>query len=175
MRFFKTITPFLAALFTKTTVATVMSAYSTRMINSVITRQQGLVSSGEVTSTLESGLIALSLQSWLSYYESSADTETLSNFTAYVEEMLATIAATEQFTNVSKTVSLPLDRLSVGQAIGNLGDAFSEGLDEEVHESSSTGGGGQRQLTENEVLALDTLNTSLALQNRNKYGGFWCA
>lgn len=171
MRSFQTITPLLASLLAKTTVAT--SAYSTRMINSVIARQQGLVSSGEATSTLESGLIALSLQSWLTYYELTADAETVSNITAYVEEMLATISATDDFTNITEAVSLPLDRLSVGQAIGDLDEVFSEGLGDEVHESPSTGGGGQRELTENEVQALNTLNTSLALQNRNQYGGFW--
>lgn len=173
MRSLKAITSFLTLLLAQTTVAAVTSAYSTRMINSVITRQQGLVSSGQVTSTLESGLIALALQSWLSYYESSADAETASNITAYVEEMLATISATEEFTNVTQSVSLPLDRLSVGQAIGNLESVFSEGLSEEAHQSPSTGGGGQRELTENEVLTLSMLNTSLALQNRNQYGGFW--
>lgn len=31
-----------------------------------------------------------------------------------------------------------------------------------------------RQLTMAEALALDTLNTSLAIQERNQYGGFWC-
>lgn len=174
MRSLPTITSFLALLLAHATVAAVSSTYSTRMIQSVITRQQGLVSSGQVTSTLESGLIALSLQSWLSVYESSADADVVSNITLYVEEMLATIAATKEFTNVTESVALPLDRLSVGQAIGNLESVLSEGLGEEVHESSSTGGGGQRELTENEVLALDTLNTSLALQNRNQYGGFWC-
>lgn len=174
MRSLKAITSFLTLLLAQTTVAAVTPAYSTRMINSVITRQQGLVSSGQVTSTLESGLIALALQSWLSYYESSADAETASNITAYVEEMLATISATEEFTNVTQSVSLPLDRLSVGQAIGNLESVFSEGLSEEAHQSPSTGGGGgQRELTENEVLTLSTLNASLALQNRNQYGGFW--
>lgn len=134
--------------------------YSTRMIQSVMTRQQSLVSSGAVTSTLESGLIALSLQSWLRYYDTN--TSTSSDISAYVDAMLATIAATQQFTNISQAVSLPLDRLSVGQAIVNL--------DDEDEGSSSTG---DRQLTENEVLALDTLTTSLTLQERNQYGGFW--
>lgn len=196
---------FLTALLLATnTVATVASAfsnnnvtttapYSTRMIASVITRQQGLVSSGAATSTLESGLVALAIQSWLSYYtsdsdlssstssssSSSADAETVYNFTAYVDAMLASISATEQFTNVSKTISLPLDRLTVGQAIGNLAGAYAYESEEDgslggqVHTSATSGGGGQRELTENEVLALDTLNASLALQNRNQYGGFW--
>lgn len=164
----RSFTPFALLAGAATTTAAAAAAlsspadqpYSTRMIQSVMTRQQGLVSSGAVTSTLESGLIALSLQSWLRYYDTN--TSTSSDISAYVDAMLATIAATQQFTNVSQAVSLPLDRLSVGQAIVNL--------DDEDEGSSSTG---DRQLTENEVLALDTLTTSLTLQERNQYGGFW--
>lgn len=169
MRSFTPFSLLLAGAATTTSAAAVLSSnaadhqqpYSTRMIQSVMTRQQGLVSSGAVTSTLESGLIALSLQSWLRYYGDNT-TSTSSDISAYVDAMLATIAATQQFTNVSQAVSLPLDRLSVGQAIVNL--------DDEDEGSSSTG---DRQLTENEVLALDTLTTSLTLQERNQYGGFW--
>lgn len=167
MRSLKLTTPFLAAAsFAQTITARNTSAYySTRMISSVMTRQQGLVSSGESTSTLESGLIALCLQSWLSDYQSTADSETVSNVTTYMEQIIATMSATEGFTNVTKSLGLPLDRLMIGQAITNLDDALEAGL--------GGGDGAHRELTQNEALALDTLNTSLALQHRNQYGGFW--
>lgn len=38
---------------------------------------------------------------------------------------------------------------------------------------NQTGASTHRQLTEAESLALDTLNASLTIQERNQYGGFW--
>lgn len=140
------------------------------MISSIITRQQALVSSGQVTSTLESGLISLAIQAWLSLYASSSSSsssptnpspETAANFSSYVSSILSAISVTEEFTNVTATARLPLDRLTVAQALAGL----ERGVENEAK---------QRQLTMDEAAALNTLNTSLAVQQRNQYGGFWC-
>lgn len=170
------------------------SAWSTRMIASIISRQQGLASSGEVTSTLESGLISLGIQSWLGLYASSStssdDQTTASTFASYVDAVLQGVSATAAFTNASAAAQQPLDRLTVAQAIAGLErePVRFDGGDEEGGEGGLTqpgietggtngveGGGGGRQLTADETLALSALNESLAVQERNQYGGFWYA
>ncbi|KAJ4423226.1 hypothetical protein N0V82_002087 [Gnomoniopsis sp. IMI 355080] len=103
--------------------------YSTRMLSSIILRQQGLVSSGQPTSTLESGLIALAIQSWLSLY-ASPTTSTSTNgqsqnglsgtFSDYVDSVLASLSTTASFTNVTQAALLPLDRLTVAQYDGTV-------------------------------------------------------
>jgi len=90
------------------------SPFSTRMIQSIIGRSQGLVSSGQATSTLESGFISLAIQSWASLYGSPASEEH-ANFTSYVDAILAAVSAQDTFLNVTKTALLPLDRLTVAQ------------------------------------------------------------
>lgn len=137
------------------------------MISSIITRQQGLVSSGQVTSTLESGLISLAIQAWLSLYASSSSStstnvspETAANFSSYVDSILSAISTTNKFTNVTAAALLPLDRLTIAQALAGL-------------ERQVDGEAKQRQLTTAETATLNTLNTSLAIQERNQYGGFW--
>lgn len=98
--------------------------YSTRMLSSIILRQQGLVSSGQSTSTLESGLISLAIQSWLSLYAlPQAGTTTtrqvegslIGNYSDYVDSILASISTMASFTNVTQAALLPLDRLTVAQ------------------------------------------------------------
>lgn len=165
------------------------AAWSTRMINSIISRQQGLVSSGEVTSTLESGLISIGVQSWLDLYatassssSSSDDQTTTQAFASYVEAILQGVSATAAFTNVSAAARTPLDRLTVAQAIAGLERepaSVREGEDSltqpgvETNGGGGGGGGGGRQLTADETQALSALNQSLAIQERNQYGGFW--
>lgn len=95
------------------------------MLSSIILRQQGLVSSGQSTSTLESGLISLAIQSWLSLYASpKAGTTTttgqvqinlIGNYSEYVDSILASLSTMASFTNVTQTALLPLDRLTVAQ------------------------------------------------------------
>lgn len=95
--------------------------FSTRMLSSIMLRQQGLVSSGQATSTLESGLISLALQSWLSLYASSRnashDEGLRGNFSDYVDAILASLSTQASFTNVTQTALLPLDRLTVAQYV----------------------------------------------------------
>lgn len=135
---------------------------STRMIESAISRQHGVVSSGASTSTLESGILALSTQAWLDLYASSSSPsppgQEAADFASYVDDIIATVSAPPAFSNATAAALLPLDRLSVAQAILNLEDALG------------AGGGG---LTAAEALTLDTLNSSLALQRRNQLGGLW--
>ena len=120
--------------------------YSTWMLQSIISRQQGVVSSGAASSTLESGILALSLQAWLDHYQHHDSATDISD---YLDLVLTSVDPT--FKNASQTASLPLDRLSVGQALTHLG----------------------RSLTAEETFALSTLNSSLAIQKRNEYGGLW--
>lgn len=131
---------------------------STRMIESAISRQQGVVASGESTSTLESGILALSTQAWLDLYGSSSSTPPgqVADFASYVDEIIASVSAAPAFSNATAAALLPLDRLSIAQAILGLEEA--------------PGGG---ELTAAEALALDTLNSSLALQRRNQLGGLF--
>lgn len=98
--------------------------FSTRMLSSIILRQQGLVSSGQSTSTLESGLISLAIQSWLSLYASpkagttttgQVDDSLVSTYSDYVDSILASLSTMASFTNVTQTALLPLDRLTVAQ------------------------------------------------------------
>lgn len=122
------------------------SEYSTWMLKSIISRQQGVVSSGAASSTLESGILALALEAWLDHYphhDSAAD------IGDYLDLVLTSVDPT--FKNASQTALLPLDRLSVGQALTHL----------------------DRSLTTSETFALSTLNSSLAIQQRNEYGGLW--
>lgn len=84
------------------------------MIQSIIGRRQGLVSSGQATSTLESGFISLAIQSWTSLYCSPASEE-YGIFTSYVDAILAAVSEQDTFLNVTKAALLPLDRLTVAQ------------------------------------------------------------
>jgi len=132
---------------------------STLMIESAISRQHGVVSSGASTSTLESGILALSTQAWLELYgnDSSTPPEQVTDFVSYVDEIIASVTSAPAFSNATAAALLPLDRLSVAQAILNLEEAP----------------GADGELTAAEALALDTLNSSLALQRRNQAGGLF--
>ncbi|GMF26604.1 unnamed protein product [Phytophthora lilii] len=126
--------------------------YSTRMIESVMSRKQGVVSSGAVTSTLESGILTLAIQSWLDTYGQDGDSERAANFTAYADSIVTSISPT--FKSPEAAAKMPLDRLTIGQAL----------LDIKATQGS---------LTAAETDTLSLLNTSLTLQTRNQYNGFW--
>ncbi|KAK7700350.1 hypothetical protein SLS64_010958 [Diaporthe eres] len=131
---------------------------STRMIESAISRQHGVVSSGASTSTLESGILALSTQAWLELYGSSpSPPDQVADFVSYVDEIIASVSAAPAFSNATAAALLPLDRLSIAQAVLNLEEAP----------------GADGELTAAEALTLDTLNSSLALQRRNQFGGLF--
>ncbi|KAG7379219.1 hypothetical protein PHYPSEUDO_008870 [Phytophthora pseudosyringae] len=126
--------------------------YSTRMIESVISRKQGVVSSGAVTSTLESGVFTLAIQSWLHTYSKSGDAERIATFTEYADAVVTSISPS--FKSPEAAAKMPLDRLTIGQAL----------LDINTTEGT---------LTTAETETLTLLNNSLTLQNRNQYNGFW--
>lgn len=61
------------------------------------------------------------------------------------------------------------------RAIHNLESQVSD-TDVPTASDNQTGNGSgstHRELTMAEAVALDTLNASLAIQERNQYGGFW--
>ncbi|POS69105.1 glycosyl Hydrolase Family 88 [Diaporthe helianthi] len=144
---------------------------STRMIESAISRQHGIVSSGASTSTLEAGILALATQAWLELYgadnnnnNNNNDTvppEQVADFVSYVDDIITSVTSAPAFSNATAAALLPLDRLSVAQAINNL------------QEAPRGGGGAGGELTAAEALTLDTLNSSLALQRRNQAGGLF--
>ncbi|KAJ9144490.1 Glycosyl Hydrolase Family 88 [Pleurostoma richardsiae] len=121
--------------------------YSTQMLRSIIARQQGIISSGAATSTLESGILALALEAWLDHYP--PEVEPAPRFSNYLSQVLLSIDPT--FVNSTSAALLPLDRLTVGQAIRHLG----------------------LRATAAESSVLATLNASLSVQRRNQYGGLW--
>ena len=128
------------------------TSYSTRMINNVISRKQGLVSSGADTSILESGVLALAIQSWLSFYSKHYDAAHIVRFSGYVDSIVASISPS--FTDPTVTATKPLDRLTIGQALLNI---------------KATVG----TLTKAQTDTLSTLDQSLIMQKRNQLHGFW--
>ncbi|KAI9997938.1 hypothetical protein PInf_002196 [Phytophthora infestans] len=144
--------PLIAAAIAAITTASNDFLYSTRMIESVISRKQGVLSSGAVTSTLESGVLALAIQSWLKAYGTDGDSERVANFTEYADSIVTSISLT--FKSPEAAAKMPMDRLTIGQALLRIN--ATEGT-----------------LTAAESETLSLLNSSLTLQNRNKYNGFW--
>ncbi|KAG3019850.1 hypothetical protein PC121_g10369 [Phytophthora cactorum] len=144
--------PLIAAAMAAVTTASNDLLYSTRMIESVMSRKQGVVSSGAVTSTLESGVLALAIQSWLSTYGKDGDSARVANFTKYADSIVTSTSPT--FKSPEAAAKMPLDRLTIGQAL--------------LHIKATEG-----TLTSAESETLSLLNSSLTLQTRNKYNGFW--
>ncbi|RQM17988.1 hypothetical protein KXD40_002564 [Peronospora effusa] len=145
--------PLIAAAVAFTTATTTNDVpYSTRMIESVISRKQGVVSSGAPTSFLESGILTLAIQSWLSMYSKHEDSKRVTTFAGYADSIIASISPS--FTDPTVTATKPLDRLTIGQALLNI---------------KATHG----TLTKTQMDTLSTLNESLVLQKRNKHRGFW--
>ncbi|KAG6612649.1 glycosyl Hydrolase Family 88 [Phytophthora cinnamomi] len=144
--------PLIASAVAAVTAAAGDLPYSTRMIDSVISRNQGVVSSGAVTSTLESGVLTLAIQSWLKTHGKGGDSDRVTKFTTYADSIVTSISPS--FKDPASAAKMPLDRLTIGQALLNI---------------KSTEG----SLTTAETNTLTLLNTSLTLQNRNQYKGFW--
>ncbi|GMF23906.1 unnamed protein product [Phytophthora fragariaefolia] len=144
--------PLIAAAVAAVTTAAGDLPYSTRMIESVISRKQGVISSGAVTSTLESGVLTLAIQSWLNTYTKAGDSDRISKFMTYADSIVTTISPS--FKDAASAAKVPLDRFTIGQALLNI---------------KSTEG----SLTAAEKDTLSMLNSSLILQNRNQYNGFW--
>ena len=136
----------LAALLMLVVSAPASEPFSLRMLYSIIARQQGIISSGASTSTLESGVLAQALQDAVEQYPSQSPT-----LTPYLDRVLAVI--TPNLTNATADVGLSLDRFSIATALL------------EKQQSS--------ELTSTEDDALTALTASFALQRRNPAGGLW--
>ncbi|KXS13962.1 glycoside hydrolase family 105 protein [Gonapodya prolifera JEL478] len=119
---------------------------STQMLDSVISRRQGIVSSGAPTSTLEAGILSHALRSWVDLYSWCPEGK---NFSSYLDAVLD--ATLPSFKSANASTKLPMDRLTLGYALLNL----------------------HRPLSANESAVLSILNGSLALQPRTPEGGFW--
>ncbi|KAJ6789677.1 hypothetical protein PWT90_05158 [Aphanocladium album] len=125
---------------------------SLRMIESLMTRDQGVTSSGAATSTLESGILAIALADAAEQYPSSSSAK----YTDYLAKVLA--AAAPDLSNATRDATKPLDRFSIFTGVN---DAHA------VHariEDDSAGVIGA---------AYDAINASFALQTRNPDGGLW--
>lgn len=124
------------------------SAYSALMINSIISRGQGLGSSGAATSQIELGVF----QSALRYAIQTTDHSDSSSgkWSSYLTESLQSSLST--IPNATKDASEPLDRFSIGSAL-----LYQYG----------------RNATGTTLDAISELRNSTDLQSRNYQGGFW--
>lgn len=127
-------------------LATAASPLSQRMLDGIMSRKQGIVSSGQATSTLESGILSIALEATMAHYP-----DTRSHLGDYLSKVLDTTAA--DLLNATADAVKPLDRLSVATAISDAGRYIS--------------------LPPNASAALKPLTESLVLQKRNPDGGFW--
>ncbi|TDZ10307.1 Unsaturated rhamnogalacturonyl hydrolase YteR [Colletotrichum sidae] len=122
--------------------------YSTRMLDSIRSRNQGIESSGAASSTLESGILAIALEAAINQYPDLAD-----EYAPYLGDVLD--AASPALRNATYAATRPLDRFSVA---GSIQRASSAGI---VSISATA------------ASAYDAINTSLSLQIRNPDGGLW--
>lgn len=136
----------LAALLVLVASAPASEPFSLRMLYSIIARQQGIISSGASTSTLESGVLAQALNDAVEQYPNQSFP-----LTPYLDQVLAVI--TPNLTNATADVRFSLDRFSIATALL------------EKQQSS--------ELTSTENGALKALTASIALQPRNPTGGLW--
>ncbi|KID96981.1 Six-hairpin glycosidase, partial [Metarhizium majus ARSEF 297] len=123
-------------------------ALSTRMLDSIMARQQGIVDSGAASSTLESGILAQAFEYAIAQYPA-----TKAKYGGYLSSVLDKGSAS--FTNASYAATRPLDRFSLATAI----DAAL---------ASHAG-----PVTARSRAAYAAINASLALQPRNPAGGLW--
>lgn len=123
--------------------------YPRRMLDSIKLRQQGVISSGAASSTLENGILALAMQETATQYRDSPCQESDKEYLVRVLD-----SASRPYTNATWAAGRPLDRFSLATGIER---AVSSGLS--VTPASTT--------------AYEAINTSLALQRRNPDGGFW--
>ncbi|KAF4825326.1 Unsaturated rhamnogalacturonyl hydrolase YteR [Colletotrichum tropicale] len=122
--------------------------YSTWMLDSIKTRNQGIESSGASSSTLESGILAIAMEATIKQYP-----DLQSRYAPYLEDVLN--VASPALTNATYDSTRPLDRFSVATAINHASTA------------------GIVTISATAASAFDALNSSLPLQIRNPVGGFW--
>jgi unsaturated rhamnogalacturonyl hydrolase len=118
------------------------------MLDGIMARKQGIISSGAATSTLESGILAIAMEASIAQYPDSKHT-----WSQYLSQVIDTIAA--DLLDAKQDASKPLDRFSVATTIDDAAMA-------ELFPLSQTA-----------LTAYDAINQSLALQKRNPDGGLW--
>ncbi len=128
---------------------------SLHMLESLMGRDQGVTSSGAVTSTLESGLLAIALASAVSQYPDAPST---SKYTDYLAKVLAAVAP--DLRDATRDATKPLDRFSIHTGIDGA-RAVHAPINDDGAAASAIGA------------AYDAINASLALQTRNPDGGLW--
>lgn len=141
------ITTWLLAASTATAVQ-LQHSMSTHMLDSIISRKQGVVDSGAASSTLESGILAQALEAVIAKYPS-----TKCKYSNYLSSVLDLAASS--FTNATYAATRPLDRFSLATAI-------------EFAVTSNVA-----PVTARSKAAYEAINSSLALQMRNPDGGLW--
>lgn len=121
---------------------------SQRMLDGIIARKQGIISSGAATSTLESGILAIAIEATIAQYP-----EIKAKLSSYLEQVLITAAA--DLGNATLDAKKPLDRFSVATAIDDAAKTH-------LFPNSNT--------TDDAYAAV---LASLPLQARNPDGGLW--
>ena len=119
------------------------------MLDSIKLRQQGIVSSGAATSTLESGILALAMEEMLAQLPHSKERSSDQKYLAAVLD-----SASQAFTDVEYAAGRPLDRFSLALAVER-----APIYNVSISEAAST--------------AYASINASLSIQKRNPDGGLW--
>ncbi|KAK1455626.1 glycosyl hydrolase family 88 [Colletotrichum melonis] len=143
------LTIWLLALCGLATVATCEDRrYSTWMLDSIKARKQGIISSGESSSFLETGILSIAMEAALKQYPELKD-----QYVPYLEEVLN--EGTPNLVNATYVATRPLDRFSVANAINAISKS------------------GIATISDTASAASKAINESLSLQIRNPVGGFW--
>lgn len=122
--------------------------YSSWMLNSIISRGQGVANSGARTGQIEQGIFQDALRNAIMSAEFSGTNSTI--LASYLNESLQSSA--EELLNATNDASLPLDRFSIGNAL--------------LYQY-------KRNATGVALDAIEALKISTDLQTRNSQGGFW--
>ncbi|WYZ43965.1 hypothetical protein EsH8_VII_000401 [Colletotrichum jinshuiense] len=122
--------------------------FSTRMLDSIKERKQGIVSSGASSIYLESGILAIALEATIKQYPNLTDL-----YAPYLAEVID--VGSPSLINATYAATRSLDRFSVANAI----NAASHASIVPISATASS--------------ALDGINTSFSLQNRSPEGGLW--
>lgn len=139
---------FFSALLVGGGLAAAKVPLSSRMLEGIMSRRQGIISSGQSTSTLESGILAIAMEAAIAQYPDSKDT-----LVEYLALVIDTIAG--GLLDPKKDAAQPLDRFSIATSIEDaaIAQLFPQSQKAET--------------------AYDSINQSLALQTRNPDGGLW--
>lgn len=124
---------------------------SLRMIDSLMSRNQGIISSGAPTSTLESGFLSIALANVIAQYP---DDPSAAKYKDYLAQILA--VASKGLRNATADAKTPLDHFSIFTGITDANTV-----------------GAQVQSLPDIAAAYEAINASLALQTRNPDGGLW--